>query len=363
MKLHLFLYRFESRRQSSRSAKRSCHRVRESLRYEKREKFDFASFSFNRDRDATMHSVFPGLPASLRPVLEDALPAYSDAVAQLDLALNASHPASSLFVHAPSNQKLVAAIVQERLSRRAVVHDAPTVQDALPKVVAVDLQDLRSPRVLYDRVLNLFAAWEAEARWEAKLPNVAENWNARQDGVSVREQRENSGDVGGGADEMERGEREWTVCWDNDSEDPSLTAANSSRTNESLDGFYQGLRDIATIGGAGTPPQRRYLIVENANFLEDLASAGSHQGAPKETGIGMTFAAALLQLERLVRRARMTSGVNRMLTECAQRATVANPDYGHSHFDVELDEATRSDGRSDGSARDGLVCTASRSNR
>lgn len=294
------------------------------------------------------------LPGTLLASLGNALPAYGSSIAQLDLVCRASHHASSLFVHAPNNQELVSAIVQDRLERSQPSYDrqSPTLQDVLPKIIMVDLQELRSPRVLYDRVLNLFAAWDTEVGWSSDHVSV-ENWNGRQTGASIeRTTVEDGGPTSA--------EREWNVVWNNATMQEDRTGAQAIRTNESLDGFYQGLRDIFTIGDDdGSPnsrPQRRYVVVQNANLLEELASVGSHQGAPKETGIGMTFAGALLQLELVVSRLSLP------LQRRANDETGSHPDYGHSHFDFELDENARRDGWPQGS-RDHLVCTASWSDR
>lgn len=233
----------------------------------------------------------------------------------LDRALSASHPPPCVFVYAPSNAPLVGTIVRQHLAciTQPPRSDPPTVQELLPKVATVDLRELHSPRLVYDRVLNLLAGWsrdEAVMGWNDGASTV-ENWSGRQDGLSVCQRDDarpskrarletplEGGDEGAG-------DAEWVLDWDRTTSGQALPLG---QRNDSLDAWYQGLREIFTLGGASDEPhRRRFIVVESASYIDELASAGNVQGAAKETGLGMTFGAALLRLSELVRHSRCDS--------------------------------------------------------
>lgn len=233
------------------------------------------------------------------------LSSLHQSISQLNKTLSASHQPSSIFIHAPTNPELVTEIVQQRLnfySRRDFSTEIePSAQDLLPKVVKIDLRELHSPRLIYDRILNLLAGWRKE-NGEGELDEesgMVENWNGRQEGLEIKSSERPSKRVrlNEEGDSRDGEEQKWSLEWNRE---VGQGLGDGLRRNESLDGFYQGLREVFTLGdGSKGKEQRRYLLFENAGYIEDLAGGGTN-GAPKETGIGMTFAGALSRLGELV---------------------------------------------------------------
>lgn len=276
------------------------------------------------------------------------LASLSPFLSQLSSVLTSSSPPTAIFVHAPANQHLVLPLIQLIINQSTPVPSTsaarPSVQELLPKQAVIDLTEVHSTRAAFDRALNTFAGWLAEDQlgtgW-SEADRVVPNWDGRVEGCSVV-RRGNRGAVavaGGKADGGRRPQKRqkkspskpsevdddqvvipdsdqddtthsptkaqdgsgWAISWDRKTGAVDKDPVGPIR--DTLDYFYLSLGKINNLGrdakstAEGT---RRWLIFDHAEMLHDLPAAGNAGGAPKETGLGMTFASGMYRVGQLV---------------------------------------------------------------
>ncbi|KAL8287044.1 hypothetical protein RQP46_004050 [Phenoliferia psychrophenolica] len=275
------------------------------------------------------------LPVASYAELVETLPSLKPFIASLSARLTSVAPPPAIFIHAPTNTSLVLPlvlqIIQGHLATLSLAAQ-PTVQDLLPKTAVLDLEELSTTRAAFDRALNTFSGWSTDgnpAAWN-EAEGLVMNWDGRDEGVSVERVLKRSSRGGGGRpekrarideevdvvpeseeEEEDEGEGElgdeWTLNWRRDTLPPKDPVGP---IRDTLDQFHLGLATILKFGkdpdGSSTgsalfpdPARRRWLVVNHAELLNEVASAGNVGGAPKETGLGMTFASTLYRLGQL----------------------------------------------------------------
>jgi hypothetical protein len=290
------------------------------------------------------------------------LPSLRPFLVKLASHLNSTCSPGSLFIHAPSNPSLVLPLILHVLESRRFYSngndDPPTIEQLLPKVAVVDLEEVHSTRQAFDRALNEFSAWAGEGggMWDEREGSVM-NWDGRTEGLRVvrRAMKRKSAPVGGaqggkrkkrarkdfeeeGDDELvvedsleeEPAEQEhsfqWALEWDRTI---PPTRESMAPIPDTIESFHTSLSTILSLSPPVAPfirsrrscadspdsadeeerddvrdlPVPRYIIFDHAEMLSDLAAAGNVGGAPKETGMGMTFANSIRRIGQLVRRA------------------------------------------------------------
>lgn len=303
------------------------------------------------------------------PALQPFITAFAQLVAS-------SSPPASILIHAPANPSLVLPLLSLIFDTIAPVPanadssaPPPTVQQLLPKLAIVDLEEVHSTRQAFDRALNQLSGWttatglpgahhDEEIPWDDKVGAVI-NWDGRTEGLGVERRRrrrqrsevdgasagkrrrsgqdgERAGkrarlDGDGGSpnqdrieetpapendgeedardddddDEDDSAQFEWVLTWDRTIPPVRDVVAPA---HDTIDLFHTSLATIASLGSdvdhsdqEQARPAHRFLVFDHAEMLSDLASAGNIGGAPKETGMGMTFASTIARLGQLVR--------------------------------------------------------------
>jgi len=295
-----------------------------------------------------------GIPTSLSE-LTATLPSLSPFLAQLASVLSSSAPPETIFIHAPTNQSVILPLIQlvldQTIRSPSNSFTRPSIQSLLPKVAVVDLTEVHSTRAAFDRALNGLSGWLTPAGlgegW-SETDRVVPNWDGRVHGCSVVRRAKRGGPVGkapesGSGRPAKRQKREspskspakatetevdydlvvipsssqdeaaaaagaderdgWALRWDR-----SAGAADKDPVGpirDTLDYFYISLDKICKLGvdensSREEAAARRWLIFDHAEMLHDLPAAGNAGGAPKETGLGMTFASAIYRVGQLV---------------------------------------------------------------
>lgn len=275
------------------------------------------------------------------------LPSLFPFLSELASILTSSAPPETIFIHAPANQHLVLPLVQLILNQSTPTtfnnSARPSVQSLLPKEAVVDLTEVHSTRAAFDRALNTFSGWLAHdalgSGW-SETDRVVPNWDGRVEGckvVRVAKRGASGGhkaDGGGRPSKRQRrlpakgcemdddevivvpessqegsprspakddAEAGWALSWDRAPGAADKDPVGPVR--DTLDYFYSSLQKINNLGSdskKAEEPSRRWLIFDYAEMLHDLPAAGNAGGAPKETGLGMTFASGMYRVGQLV---------------------------------------------------------------
>jgi hypothetical protein len=252
------------------------------------------------------------------------LPTLATSITELKLLLTASHQPPAIYIFAPNHpNNLISSLIAQQLSLRPLPPQSaerisqPSVQSLLPKTVYLDLRELQSPKQLFDRVLNTLAAWnenegggagEERMVWNDNYV-TPENWNGRTKGLEVvRKERKRvqshkrrRTDEASSEDDEQDNEGEWELEWDRSIPTMTLSGVQHDRRNESIDSFRQGLSEIFSLGDDDEPKERRFIVIEHGELLGELASGAGTAGAPKETGLGMTFASVMMYLDEALK--------------------------------------------------------------
>lgn len=240
-----------------------------------------------------------------------ALPSLQPFITHLNALLCSPFPPSSIHLQVQSNLDLVRPLLHHLLSSTpstCTTTTPPSIQQLLPSFGWVDLTLVHSLRQATDLLLNQLSGWEGgDARtWDSERRGVA-NWDGRTQGWSISPSSHQ-------------------VEWDRTLPPPSL-AANQQPLPNTPEHFLHSLQLIASLG---SPPstasssssssssssvaprnpfaaregdghrKRRLLVFQNAEFLSELATAGTVGGAPRETGLGMTLEGVLRRAGELV---------------------------------------------------------------
>jgi hypothetical protein len=229
------------------------------------------------------------------------LPSLSHTLSLLRALLDRPSPPDFLYIHAPHNTRLVSKVLiyllqpifsppcpassgngsSARRSKKA--EKPPHIQRVLRRLATVDCVELHSPKILYDRVLNVLSGWEGSAQgWDDGVGGV-ENWDGRLEGAEVtmkkrggksrtEERTRKRPRLDSDAEDDEDGGGDlWTVEWDR-----SVPRAHTGkgvltqRKDESFDAFCDGLRSIFELGGErpdGEEDLDRLLLFEHAERL------------------------------------------------------------------------------------------------
>lgn len=271
--------------------------------------------------------------------LNGTLPSLSSFLSQLGSDLSSHAPPATLFIEAQTNAALILPIIQLILNSTTTCSPSsstrPSIQSLLPKVAVVDLTEVHSTRAAFDRVLNSLSGWIPQdctpfSGW-SEADQAVPNWDGRTEGCSVSRLKRASSPAKPSSRPAKRRKRDQVVS-DSEDEVPSSTqedehdAADSSAPSaewvlrwdrsasstakdpvgpirDTLDYFYSSLKTISTLGTDGTRqarPAHRWLVFDHAEMLHDLPSAGNVGGAPKETGLGMTFASSIYRVGQKV---------------------------------------------------------------
>ncbi|KAK4705046.1 origin recognition complex subunit 5, partial [Phenoliferia sp. Uapishka_3] len=280
------------------------------------------------------------LPMTSHSELVSQLPTLAPLINSLAQRLSSPNPPSSIFIHAPTNSNLVIPLLHSILKNHLSslpLPIPPTVQSLLPKIASIDLEEQLTTKAAFDRVMNTFSGWSTEenlAPWNEQAGAVL-NWDGRTEGCDVRQKKRARNDVGGGrsnkrvrregeedswvsetedeqedksqnegGDEDEVG-AQWSLRWKRDTLPPKDPVGP---IRDTLDSFHLGLSTIFHLGthqeedfpeNSSSTAARRFLIVDHAEMLNQVAVAGNAGGAPKETGMGMTFASTIHRLAEL----------------------------------------------------------------
>lgn len=217
------------------------------------------------------------LPDELLHSLASWQPVY----AHLSALLQSPYPPRSIFVHAPSNLDVAAQLLAACMPAtygsdhsQADVDDIPhpSIQSLLPSAVFVDCAEVASTKALYGRVLNTLSGW-GTGRWDDVYGGVV-NWDGRQDGYRVTKDGQRSTP---------------RLVWDLDSTPAPLASTNgalsTSRKDESLSGFLEGLRAVFDLGKTDSHPSTsqdppRFIVLVNADRLSQIETiqAGQPEG-------------------------------------------------------------------------------------
>ncbi|GAA5869029.1 hypothetical protein JCM16303_000340 [Sporobolomyces ruberrimus] len=285
---------------------------------------------------------------------------------QVAALVTSGSPPLSIFIHSPSSSASLPTALLSLLHAHTAYKPSehatnPTVQDLLPKVARVDLEEVHSTKQFFDHLLNQFVAWRhawgegdmgvgnwEEARGFKGLRVVKTKRTKRantKDQASEERQRkrqrmmdaEDTERLGGDDEaanlEAERAEEEvkWELQWNLSAPlPPPLTKLAPIRNT--VEAFHHSLKTIYDLSSAtsrqdpaapsdefdfqpgislslhkvpsqATKQQRRYIVIEHGELLGDLAAGsgggGGLSGAAKETGIGMTFTSTIHRLSQL----------------------------------------------------------------
>lgn len=273
------------------------------------------------------------------------LPTLKPFVRQMAAHLTSNDPAAALFVHAPTSSQLVTPMIKhlaDAVQPHIPNETTPLVEQLLPKLAVVNLEEIHSTRQAFDRILNQLSGWTdgtGEGAWDEHQAKVL-NWDGRTEGVTVvkvsTEKRSRSvddveqegarkrarlNDAGDHAtderdipgDDDENVEKEdasaWRLSWDR----ALPPRRDFEPLRDTLEHFYYSLSRIFALGrdadgdpATGLRTERldnesatRWIVIDHAEMLSDLATSGT-AGAPKETGLGMTLLGSLLRLRELV---------------------------------------------------------------
>lgn len=302
---------------------------------------------------------------------------------------------ASIFIHAPHNAELVLPLLQLVLAKKLALaprSSPPSIQDLLPKIAVVDLEEVHTTRTAFDLALNTLSAWSKEGHpgvWNEAEGKV-ENWERRTEGLEAVRERKRFRGKGGVAgkrkklrreeesdddelvveqpeeeedDDDDEEEERWTLSWNRHT---PLSKERIAPIRDTLEYLHEGLVVISTLGtsndaggevllgpfDSGEPrPERRWLIFDHAEGLSDLAAPGNAGGAPKETGMGMTFLSSVHRIAELV------SWRSHWASEQVADdwiLTVQRSRYFNHHLSTRLGESSRSDGRTCCSSPAGL---------
>ncbi|GAA5946333.1 hypothetical protein JCM3765_000200 [Sporobolomyces pararoseus] len=282
---------------------------------------------------------------------------------QLASLVESGSPPSSIFIHSPSSSpslpSTVLSILQAQTAYQPLKDSPPTVQDLLPKVAHLDLEQIHSTKQFFDQLLNQLVAWKQAwldgemgvPTWEesrgfqglkvvkakrskrgnSKGQTSAQRQRKRQrmmdDEEDYRDEEQRDQDLSEAGEE----ESEWKLEW-------NLSAALPPSSNKlapirnTLEAFHHSLTSIFDLSASTTRPPtaeqtddfnfqpgislslqkeatkstkyaRRYIVIEHGELLGDLAGGagggGGLSGAAKETGIGMTFTSTIHRLAQL----------------------------------------------------------------
>lgn len=291
---------------------------------------------------------------------------YLKFINSLTKQLKTSNPNSNIFIHSNKNSSILINLIQSILATNRSLEAStshsdlscqdfistrtPNKQDLLNKIALVDLDQDYTTRILFDTILNQLSNWTTSNGenlvWNT-LENKVENWDKRQEGLEVVNERISSRKRKGefdlnvrsnrvrqdveieldnevmeepidGSEEAEEvgveDLRKWSLEWSRISA-PSIQEV--SFIKDTLDHFYDGLHAIykletdsnaiptASSTSNKDGKERRWIVFDHGERINDVASAGALGGAPKETGLGMTFAASIYRLGELVRNRRV----------------------------------------------------------
>lgn len=285
----------------------------------------------------------------------ESLPSLRRFVVELSSYLSSTYPPNTIFIQAPRNEQLVESLVASLVAKLAPTTSTPppatppTIQDLLPNHVRVNLRQVHSTRATFDIILNTLSGWSDESNppaWSESSGKVA-NWEGRSDGyevvqvkskkrslpvkkdlkgkkkarrqermdeeeeddelmiqLPVREEPEEE-EVTEDVDEEEEESTSWSISWDPSSEGATKNPVGPLR--DTFDYLHQNLEIILSLGeeevrrrGQAPPRRRRWIIFEHGEMLAELAPPGNIGGAPRETGMGMTFTSAIHRIGELV---------------------------------------------------------------
>ncbi|KAM0754796.1 hypothetical protein T439DRAFT_321842 [Meredithblackwellia eburnea MCA 4105] len=285
------------------------------------------------------------LPLATYQELVATLPSLVPFINSLAATLASPAPPQSVFIHAPTNASLVVPLVKlilhghlASISPLQDIYESnskPTIQDLLPRIAVVDLEEVSSTRSIFDRVLNELSGWSGERQppaWNEGEANVV-NWDGRTKGFEVKKgsMKRAAGGQGttskvrkrartststpperagsDGESEDDDVEREmWALKWSRTTQPPKDPVGP---LHDSLDYFHLGLSKILNLGVQvesqtdkeddllAIQRRQRWLLIDHGELLNDVANAGNAGGAPKETGLGMTFASTIHRLGEL----------------------------------------------------------------
>lgn len=312
------------------------------------------------------------LPVSSHAELVATLPSLAPFIAALSARLTSLAPPPAIFIHAPTNTALVLPLVQAIIQGHLdslPQPPAPTVQHLLPKSAVIDLEELSTTRAAFDRALNSFSGWSTggnPAAWN-ETEEAVMNWDGRTEGVSVKRVR-TSGAAGRpnkrarreddvdevpetDAESDEEPEYEWALSWRRDLPAPKDLVGP---IRDTLDHFHLGLATIFQLGEKAKdhvrappafhldPARRRWLIVNHAELLNEVATAGNVGGAPRETGLGMTFASTIYRLGQLVSSSFYSALAGRVADVVADPVSAAH--HHGEHLEPQLEQGARRHG-------------------
>ncbi|KAI5481716.1 Origin recognition complex, subunit 5 [Pseudohyphozyma bogoriensis] len=235
-------------------------------------------------------------------------------VTSLSQALTASHPPASLHVH--SSSPLARSIISTVLLLRenSYASTSNPIQSLLPRAAFVDLRTTHSTKQLFDTIANDLAAWPSN--WSDKEGAVL-NWDGR---TNVKVVRKKSGAANGRGKKRARRDDDEDVDRAEDEEEEEVVVVEPAPTlqwsqtlpakpqiahvQSSPDHFIALLSTVFSLGSpppedSSWPSMRRFIVIDNAELLHDLAAPGNVGGAPRETGLGMTLASVIYRLAEL----------------------------------------------------------------
>lgn len=282
---------------------------------------------------------------STQPKAEDlvTLPTLRPFTARLAAQLAAFAPPASIYIHAPTNISLVPPIVTHIIQSTAestshsADRDPPSVQQLLPKLAFIDLEEVHSTRQAFDRILNQLSGWECDNlddTWDSQS-HKSLNWDGRTGGLSVvkraeKRRRNKDDDLDSPSRKKRRGEDNnvpvdstearshrsevtneesvvtWRLSWDRAGEVPRPLF---EPLRDTVEHFHHSLskitaltsgHDAASFSSAPDRALNRWIVINHAEMLDELTVAGTSSGAGKETGLGMTLLGALLRTRELV---------------------------------------------------------------
>lgn len=281
-----------------------------------------------RRRTTAFHPPHMSSPS---PSTLAALPSLAPFVHRLSSYLDSGAPPSTLFIHAPSNSHLLPPLLLHLLtSLSPPLSSPPTIQELLPKHVVVDLEEVHTTRIAFDSIANTLSGWNEGQEWDEGSGRV-QTWDGIGEGLKVvksrkrvrkvlkgkgkakkvrREEDDYSEDEGvDAASEEEQSEVEdeettaWSLAWKRKENTAPRELVGQLRDSfEHLQGHLESIFALGTVDDEDTPAkrQRRWIIFNHGEMLPDLAAPGNLGGAPRETGMGMTFTSSIHRLSALV---------------------------------------------------------------
>lgn len=282
---------------------------------------------------------------------------YLSFVNVLTKQLKTSNPNPNIFIHSSKNSNILINLIQSILNMNTSLESStsqldshtarsantrtPQKQALLNTLALVDLDQNYTTRIIFDTILNQLSNWSSssgeELVWNT-LENKVENWDKRQDGlevvnegITIKKRKGIFGADRGGKRIQQDAEAmmdddentdapvgdleevglehstQWSLKW---SRTTAPSVQEVSFIKDTLDHFYDGLNSIYGLEGelrnAGSTcykdlKERRWIVFDHGERIHEVASGGSLGGAPKETGLGMTFAASIYRLGELVR--------------------------------------------------------------